>query len=635
MKSHVSDYLKVATAIYKDAAAKCVTRVSFRDLKTIRSRVEKQGVSFLTITLPSFCKDFEKSLDRGFIDPSDFKYFRKSGAIPAFLQDMLGQLFDCETGRIFDNASSPPSVISIVDSVRQICLAFKKINLPCSPERERRAVENFVEIENSFNEFTLPQEDTRAFALVSSMLWDNLTRTIKPSGYDPRHGPGSTADKRLGNQKYQWLRWHDRLEPYFPSLESCYPYSVGELDESDQELRKLDIVLESDEQPVKVVTVPKTLKGPRVIAIEPCCMQYTQQGLRRVLYTSIESYWLTRGHINFRDQSVNQSLAMSSSTNGQLATIDLSDASDRVPLSLSLEMFNGNPSLKGAIASCRSTSAKLPSGAIIGPLRKFASMGSALCFPVEAMYFYTLCVMALLRDNSLPITYRNIYNVSRDIYVYGDDIIVPSHSVTTVLETLRKYNCRANSGKTFYRGSFRESCGVDAFLGESVTPIYLGTAPPKNRQQASEIISWLSSANHFQKKGYFGTAQLLFNYIEKLLGSLPQVSEKSPALGRVHDWYFRPPTRWNEEIQTLEVRVWTTKSVYRTDVLDGHAALTKSLMRLDDSKGRQEPDNSFSFGFEIPYSRDPSDARHLERSALSDVVALKRRWVSAHMLTTG
>jgi hypothetical protein len=137
------------------------------------------------------------------------------------------------------------------------------------------------------------------------------------------------------------------------------------------------------EQPVKVVLVPKTLKGPRVIAEEPCCMQYVQQGIRDVLYDLLENKnRFTSGHINFRDQTVNQSLALASSSDGRLATIDLSDASDRVPYDLALLMFQSNPEVMEAIDSCRSLRAVLPSGQVIGPLRKFASMGSALCFPV-------------------------------------------------------------------------------------------------------------------------------------------------------------------------------------------------------------------------------------------------------------
>jgi hypothetical protein len=617
MKSHVSDYLEVMQAIYLDACVTCAAKVSDRDLQTIRSRVKSEGVSFLTITLPSFCADFERSLADGMIDPILFRSFKKRRAIPAFLQGMLGHLFNSETGRINDEVlnNSPTFASDLVCSVRQICLAFKKIKLACTPEREKRAMESFIENERSFSMFPLPREDDEWFSRVSSVLWDNIMGDIRPDQLIPRHGPGQTAERIRGNRKYNWRFWHDRLEPYFPLLDSAYSASCGELGFKSEELEMVSIVYSDNEQPVRVTPVPKTLKGPRIIAIEPCCMQYAQQGIRRALYRLIESHWRTRGHINFHDQSVNQSLATKASISGRLATIDLSDASDRVPIGYALQMFRSNPDLKDAIEACRSTRAEMPDGRII-PLRKFASMGSALCFPVEAMYFYTICVVALLRRLNLPVSARNVNRVSRHVWVYGDDIIVPARYAATVLEHLRKYNCKVNERKTFLTGRFRESCGVDAFLGKKVTPTYVNTAPPKNRQQVKELISWTEAANHFYKRGFLRTSQLLFEKVERILGELPWVSESSQILGRHHPWPTVPRKRYNRRYQRLEISGWVQVPVYRTDFLEGYAALQKSLMKLEGLKSLDAP----------------RDGSHLERSALYGEVAIKRRWVSASNL---
>jgi hypothetical protein len=631
------DYLEVAYNIYKDACDACVAEVSHRDLKTIRSRVNDEGISFLTITLPSFASDFENCLENGMIDSTHFRCFRKCGAIPAFLQGMLSRIFDKETGRINDVKvlNSPDTIAPTIAAIRQICLSFKKVELPCTPERERAALENFIATERSFEMFTLPREQQEKYNLVCFMLWNRIMRTIRLDTLLPRHGPGATAERVSGNQKFVWRRWHHRLEPYLPLIDGGYPTSCGEPANNTEELELVEMVFEGEEQPVRVTPVPKTLKGPRIIAIEPCCMQYAQQGIRRELYSRIESYGLTRGHINFRDQSVNQVLALSSSKDGRLATIDLKDASDRVPVDLALEMFQGNPDLRDFIGACRSTRAEMPDGSIIGPLRKFASMGSALCFPVEAMYFYTICVMALLDVHNLPVSPRNIYNVSRDVYVYGDDIVVPSDVATAVLDRLREYNCMPNSRKTFYRGNFRESCGVDAYLGFPVTPVYVGTAFPKNRRQVREILSWVATANHFYKKGYMRSALSAFDRLEKILGVLPSVSETSPALGRNFHWVSPKPLkkRWNEKYQRLEIRCWVPGPVYRTDRLEGYGALQKSLMRLN-SRETIEPYKTRSKmpvdSFLERINREAStDVKHLERSALHGAAALHRRWVPA------
>lgn len=98
-----SDHLELLRCVYIDACNKCSAEVSdLRDLQTIRSRVESEGLSFLTITLPEFCKDFERCLSLGFVDSKYFRMFRKYRAIPVFLQGMLSQIFDRETGRILD-----------------------------------------------------------------------------------------------------------------------------------------------------------------------------------------------------------------------------------------------------------------------------------------------------------------------------------------------------------------------------------------------------------------------------------------------------------------------------------------------------------------------------------------------------
>ena len=633
MKSNVSDYLELMHAIYDDACMKCIADVSdLRDMKTIISRVEHEGISFLTITLPGFCRDFEKSLELGYIDSTFFRSFAKNGSIPAFLQGMISHVFDRESGRIYDkDAPSTRAIASdipvIVECVRQLCLTFKKLEIGCTPEREHLALANFVTIERSFETFSLQEEDHASFLAVSSMLWSNLVKPIRLSDCRPGHGPGATAERVSGNQKFNWGRWHDRLEPYFPLINSAIP--IGVVNQKEV-LDSVTIVPEHAEDPVRVICVPKTLKSPRIIAIEPCCMQYTQQGIRNLLYKAIESYWLTKGHVNFSDQTVNQELAMISSKDGRLATIDLSDASDRVPLSLAMAMFQSNPDLQDAIDACRSKSATLPRFGALPNLHKFASMGSALCFPIEAMYFYTICVIALLKAMHLSQCPLNIFKVTRDIYVYGDDILVPADMAITVLDYLQKYNCKVNTNKTFVSGNFRESCGIDAFDGYPVTPVYVRQRCPKNRQQAKLVISWVCAANFFYKKGFWRTTQLMFSKLEKAVGSIPYTSETSEGLGRYSFLGYRSVSRWNADYQRFEINALCPKPVYRTDRLEGYGALQKSFQRLQSKTPEpwslDEPALSITtLKGVVTYKRNA----HLERSALHGAVTLKRRWIPA------
>lgn len=612
MKSNVRETLEIMAGVYEDATIKCSADVSdLRDIQTLVSRVEKEGMSFLTITLPAFCKEFDRALDRGFVDSTSFPGFRKFGAIPAFLQGMLSRIFDRETGRLLSYEDSPDgssvAVHTLVESVRQICLTFKKVELGCTPERNAQAIENFKQVEHITSLFSLPDEERARFRAVSYMLWAGMLWDFNPAALLPKHGPGATAERILGNQKYVWRNWFERLEPFFPFIGTALPLGVTE---QMEEIESVSFVPEHEEYPVRVVLVPKTLKSPRIIAIEPVCMQYAQQAVRDYLYDRLERWIYSAGSVNFTDQSINQRIALMSSSSGLFSTIDLSDASDRVPLELVKDMFEYNRDFLDSILACRSDAAQLPDGTVMSPLAKFASMGSALCFPIEAMYFFTIMVIASLEADNLPMTYESLYQVTRGLYVYGDDIIVPSTNAEKVLEKLQLYNCKPNAAKTFLNGKFRESCGVDAYDGYEVTPVYLTHELPKDRRQSSAIASAVALSNAFYKKGYWRTAQLIRDKINSIVGDLPYVREDSEGLGYHSFEGWSSIERWNYDLHRFEVRTVVLESKRRTDAIDGYSGLAKSLLYLESLKGTS------------------GEGAQLESSVLRDAVTLKRRWVA-------
>jgi hypothetical protein len=575
-----------------------------RDLETIKARVKSEGLSFLTITLPSLGQDLERALDQGFIGPAHFRGFRKRGKIPAFLQGFFGQIFDVWSGRLYE---SPRPSVRAIAGIRQLAYVYKKLNCPCSLERERKAVTEFKQAELDLSE-PLPNERQNYFNLVSDLLWPSVIRAINPFDTVPRHGPGATAERIRSNRKYIVKRWHDRLEGYFPLLSNAFH---NETAYDSEDFKNVSAVDETQEQPVRVVLVPKTLKTPRVIAIEPVCMQYTQQAISAALVKAIEHAELTAGHINFTDQSINQRLALTSSMDKRFATLDLSSASDRVPRSLALCMFSSNPELQGAVDACRSRSAKLPTGEVI-PLLKFASMGSALCFPVESMYFYTLCIGALLRKYGLPVTFLNIRKVSRSVFIYGDDIIVPTDDASFVVDHLQEYYCKVNSSKSFWSGSFRESCGVEAYRGVPVTPVYIRELPPNNKRDVSQLLSYVSASNQLYKGCYWRVSQLLKSFVETVLGKLPIVGENSEALGwQSFQAGYSSYDRWNKRLHRPEVRAWVTRPIYQKDSIDGLPALIKCLLKLERSSDVLD---------------QTGGQQHLIKTARYGAVTLKRRW---------
>lgn len=120
---------------------------TLRDQQTITERYEHEGISFLTITLPQFARDFERSLDENVVDPIRFAGFSKSGPLPRFLGGLVGLVFDDKTGEMLQKPSIPA-----IRGIRQITLMMSKLLLSCSPERVSKAFDNYLEIEKEVRE---------------------------------------------------------------------------------------------------------------------------------------------------------------------------------------------------------------------------------------------------------------------------------------------------------------------------------------------------------------------------------------------------------------------------------------------------------------------------------------------------
>jgi hypothetical protein len=464
------------------------------------------------------------------------------------------------------------------------------------------------------------------------MLWSGL-REFNPFDAIPRHGPGAVAESVQGYNKFPHIRqhWYTRLEPYFP-------YDAFAL----SSLAHIDIMMDShfineeEEVPVRVIAVPKTATKPRIIAIEPACMQYAQQAVSGWLIPYLENVnEFTAGHINFRDQSINANIALQSSHTREFATLDMSDASDRVPLAHVNHMLRNAGEFSSIINACRSTKANL-NGQVVN-LSKFASMGSALCFPIESMYFYTLCVCGLLREQE-P-TFHAIKSACKRVFVYGDDLIVPVESAPDVMACLIAFGNKVNQDKSFWKGFFRESCGQDAYAGSDVTPVYVRKHFPTSHAS----VDWLSlseTANQFFKLGLWKTAECIDKKVQAVLGEIPVASDRSPS---IHKWSFcgtppnmgLEPSRWryNRNYQVPQYKglvvVMPKKRQKLTCVSD---FLLASLLRLEQ---RREGDTDRDIGLDgfssstekpvLPGNR--KDGRFVRRGAGT----LKYRWISSEV----
>jgi len=580
--------LRLFEALLADASRLCCTPL-VRDLTLIRSRIEKEGDSFFTITLPSFAKDFERCLELGRIEPSLFRPFRKvsakkGGVIPAFLQGILSQLFDRE-GTLRKNHSVEP-----VEAIRQICLVFNKVTRECTDARKAKALQAYVSCENDLRSFRFHAWPYRnRFLSVANIAFGGLLNHVQRKLYDgklvPKHGPGAVVERLSANQKFASDSWTKRLERYLPGSQ----YRYVNINHWISEGLTGDLLSKDEEKPVKVIFVPKTAKTPRVIAIEPSHMQYAQQSIMRELVNGIESDSILKSSIHFTDSSINGEAARKASIDRQYATLDMSEASDRIHAGLAYNMIKSSPDLARAIFSCRSMYALLPNKEVI-PLVKFASMGSALCFPIESMVFYTIAIAVLIENRGLPLTRDSVARMSNLVHVFGDDLIIPSHDVPRVIEVIESTRLKVNKSKTFVLGSFRESCGVDAYQGYNVTPIYIRRSLNDYENARSDCISHIATANLFYKKGWWTTCRMLREYVTRKIGSVPHTGDNSPSLGWHSFNRLCSIERWNSVLHRFEHQGIYLRCRSESDPIDGYARLLKFFLKRGEEVSRAEED---------------------------------------------
>jgi hypothetical protein len=227
----------------------------------------------------------------------------------------------------------------------------------------------------------------------------------------------------------------------------CFP-----LYEPDPEFVRVTVSVEVDDG--KLVFVPKNAKTHRPIIIEPPLNGMFQLGVGTYLKDR-----LALEGLDLRDQERNRKLAREGSIDGSLATIDLSIASDTlawelVAYMLPLEWLDLLGKLRTGTFAYEGTSYQL---------EKFSSMGNGFTFELESAIFYALtfgCVSFLGGDVS-------------KIGVFGDDIIVPTDAVELLFEVFDRAGFWVNPQKSFWSGSFRESCGADWLDGNDVRPFFV------------------------------------------------------------------------------------------------------------------------------------------------------------------
>jgi hypothetical protein len=364
-------------------------------------------------------------------------------------------------------------------------------------------------------------------------------------GEVPKHGPGVVSNLQRGQDKYSFPAWNERLEAVFP-YDLYAVANHGLLFDDSRDLL-------GSENRSKLLCVPKTLKGPRLIAAEPVENQWTQQLVKSQLEKRLRLTPISSS-IDFFSQEKNQKKAIEGSNGGNLVTIDLSSASDRLSCWVVERVFRRNTSLLDRLAAVRT--AEVEGELLPYPVRmkKFSTMGSAVTFPVQSIVYALMAIACIHREGKVSIA--SIRRASAQVQVFGDDIIVPKAGYHLLSEMLEYFQLKVNESKTYVSVNFRESCGVDAFQGHDVSPVYAKTLPD-GRATPGVIASLVQTSNNYHCKGYWNIGAHFRNESGIKNSLIPIISPAGGSFGYTSYTGFLPPTykRWNKGLQINEYKV--------------------------------------------------------------------------------
>jgi len=511
------------------------------DLHYLFERTEHEGDSFVCSRLPLLGKavEYAYTTDTPLEVPLGFELCGTT-RLPKLFNTLFKRVF----GPDGQPLATPTSVLELnleqrktwlrgcaytLRCLRQLTLAFSKVeDQGPGPEYDSKAVAEFSQRIAARPQLRITASETTAIAelLNSVLLADNgelaapLAQWISnPFG---AHGPGAVAERERGSEK--WLMNN------IPGLDkSIFNWCPG---------RDVYIIEPADVDGLsRICIVPKDFSARRIICIEPKEFQFAQQGLWRVLKLLIESHHVAGRSINFSDQRWNQRMCKKL----HYATIDLKNASDLVSLDLCRLIMA--PKAFHALTRYRSRQVRLPDGGRLD-YRSFATMGSALCFPVETLVFWAIA--------------RSIVPLRHGVRVFGDDIIVPVKYADRVMDLLERCGLVVNRKKTCTGVTFvRESCGAWKFYGfdaEIVKFHYRSCASAKawtSITQDSLLIGEYFFSTHLASSIRSSTNEWYWEYLDKS-GALKKLCDYAVKGGNQSCPMVE---RWNSDLHRLEVLV--------------------------------------------------------------------------------
>ncbi|DAD50568.1 TPA_asm: RNA-directed RNA polymerase [ssRNA phage Zoerhiza.4_19] len=614
MKSQLHSLLHVTQGLFKDVRAAFPSLRGLElDLENLSSNCRTRGLGFFTLDLPNLDSMLLRGLEVGRLSLEGplSRAVSKRCKVPRFLSGLWL--------RVFDNCGylKPDADVNAIAFLRQLSCLGKKIAVECSSDRIQSTLENYHDIERTLRRpsfdwgsdwvefcetagdhhlgdclgfpdpndlFYLQEKEEEVSCgpgdralleqvqLVADLLSDSLgyldpllfseQLELDGQGIGFRHGPGAVADRVRQWEKSHFRTWPAKLEGRFP-----YQY-CGRTANSDLEAPI------NHELPSRLICVPKTAKSPRLIAAEPTEHQWCQQ-----LVLSFLSRAFRCGPVNdfvdLHDQSKSADMVLQASRTQKLATVDLSDASDRVSCWTVERIFRRNTSILTALHAARTRYIRDDISSVPGFLKtkKFASQGTATTFPV--MSFIMLCVALGACIGDGPADMEKIRRLRGQVRIFGDDIIIPKYGYVRLCRVMTLLQLKINSSKSYWLGHFRESCGQDGFMGYDVTPIKPKTLVADGPASCQAVVD---TSNNLHNKGYWNAADscraLLPVFVQRNLGISGRDDAGYPGLTSFSGGDERHLVkRWNSRLHRNEVRVWTIFSPPQQEPREGFGVL--------------------------------------------------------------
>lgn len=522
--THTTTYVrKYMVCLLKDAALVLEgysNADSTRDIKTFHKRYDAEGLSFVTKTLPILMTGLFNLLESGVASFPGFK-LKRGMEYPKFLGGMFRLALESTDLRVKSKA---------FDVLYSFTTAFKKLRGDYPESVLLKQFTDFIKTDQkSCNLHYFQNERSLEIMRRARQIITNICGhfDLEELRQQPRPGPGAVNTRMKKGERYRPRTLYKQIDDVLSYQEWWYvtPWHAC--------LRSREFLsLYNSRKAIPTARfkfVPKTMDKPRGICIEENEMQVMQQCVRQWFY---DVFKRLEPNIAITKQHINANLALESSITQENATIDMSEGSDRIFRNLVSWLFQHCGELHTVLMALSTRVVEPPTElqdvfpAPI-PLNKYAPMGSALCFPVMTLVHYALVTSiceASTDNNEERLDMRN------RIYVYGDDIVLPSKYAPIVFKWLPIFGMKLNKTKSFYRSHFRESCGIHAFHGVDVTPVYIKYVPVPNNAKA--LTSAFAVERQLYNKGLFTTAEFQRQQIREQAGYNPvQVAEGTSFAG--------------------------------------------------------------------------------------------------------